>query len=254
MKTKPYQQHLLGAAFAALSITTTAFAANVSQTDPQTGGIGYRWTVTMGETDFATMTRHVGAWSWEDNSLFGGPGQGTEPVGWTHTSDWVALTLTDATTFTLRLESQAGVPWPGASPLEGRLASTASMFPSFTIWNGWDNDVMPQGIADTYATPTSPVGTVRDDHHTYDNDGPVVWAEDLGSVVGFVNNSTATFSEATYTLPAGQYSIVLGSNAPATDTDRQGYRATFTSVPEPSTAATLLAGLGTLALRRRRAV
>jgi hypothetical protein len=245
MKTKPYQQHLLLAAFAALS--TVAVHAHVDGpfiTDPVAGGIKYRWYVELEPGESLSFDRHVGAWSWEDNSLFG---PGDDAVGWTHTSDWVALTLNEATTFTLRLARQAGVPWPSAGE-PGRTASIASMFPSFTGWAGIDQDLMPDDVA---AALGYPPGT-EDDHHTYNNDGPVVWAEDLTGVVGFVNNSTESYAEATFTLPAGEYSFVLGSNAPANDSDRQGYRATFTAVPEPTTAVSLLAGLGVLALRRRR--
>ena len=44
------------------------------------------------------MIRHVGAWSWEDNSLFA---SGENPLGWTHTSDWLKLSLSNPATFTL---------------------------------------------------------------------------------------------------------------------------------------------------------
>ncbi len=246
MQTTKPNHLILTAVLAALSTNTGLRAGTVTPRDslaPIVGGIGYRWTVLLGETDSASASRHVGAWSWEDQSLFG---VGDDPVGWTHTSDWVALTLTSATTFTLRLERDANVSQPiSGDPLH--LADTESFYPSFTIWSGWDNDLMPADVA----TALGYVPATANDHHTWNNDGAVVWAEDL-TYVGCVSNSLATSAEATYTLPAGQYSIALGSNAAATDPDRQGYRATFTSVPELGTAAMLLAGLGTLALRRRR--
>jgi MYXO-CTERM domain-containing protein len=236
---------LLTAVLAALS-TTALRAATIDPTDPLAGGIGYKYTVSLGGTDSASFANHVGAWSWEDNALFA-PGE--DPVGWTHTSNWVALTLTEATRFSLRLERQAGVPWPSAGD-PGRVASIDSMFPSFTIWSGWDNDLMDPAVAAAlgYAPATA------NDHHTYNNDGNVIWAEDL-SYLDHINNSTETFAEKAWYLPAGQYSIVLGSNAPSTDPNRQGYRATLTtsSVPEPGATAPLLCiGLGALGLLRRR--
>lgn len=191
-------------------------------TDRPAEGIPYDWVVTMGGSDTASLTRHVGAWSWEDNALFD-PGDPT--VGWTHTSDWVRLDLQEATSFTLSLERQSNV--AGAS------ATSLSMFPSFTLWSGWDQE----GVQD----------------HTYNNNnnaGPV-WAEDL-TYLDHLDNSTLTAVERTWTLAAGQYTIVLGSNAPATDAERQGYLATLATVPEPSSSLLVgITGIG-LVLRRRR--
>lgn len=237
---------LLAAAFTAL--LSTSLHATVTESDPVAGGIGYHWTVNLGASDRASFSRHVGAWSWEDNALFGNPGQGAEPVGWTHTSDWVALALSAPTIFTIRLERQAGVAWPSSSD-PNRVASTASMFPSFTLWSGWDNDLAPQAFADLVNG-----GTPTDDWHVYNNHGAVAFAEDL-TYRDHVDNSTATFVERSWVLDAGEYSIVLGSNAPATDPNRQGYLATFSTaaVPEPTSALMLLTGVCTLALSRRRA-
>jgi hypothetical protein len=218
----------------ALSCVPTS-AAVVNEFNPTpTIGVPYRWAVEMSGIDTATFSRHVGAWSWEDNSLFDA-GAGEPPVGWTHTSDWAALLLTEPATLTLRLERDANVPWPSALD-PGRLASTASMFPSFTIWSQLDQDT--------------------DQLHTYNNRGDVSWAEDL-VFLDYVDNSTATSIEESWTLPAGQYTFALGSNAPADDTDRQGYRATLTTtapIPEPAVGALLLCAGSVLGFRRGRRV
>lgn len=222
-------------ALAALAAFTPAAmrASTVSQTDPQAGGIGYKYTVTMGGLDSATFSNHVGAWSWEDDSLFDA-GAGDPPVGWTHTSNWVALNVTVTSVFTIRIERDATVPWPSMAEPE-RLASVASMFPSFTIWRNWDNDVVPPAFAAKQevidAFDPDPVPADLGDWHTYNNRGAVEWAEDLVHV-GHVDNSTLETIEATFTLTPGQYSIVIGSNAPATDTNRQGYKATLTTTQE----------------------
>lgn len=229
MKTFP---HFL----AAVSCVTPGLAGLVTEnTVPPTVGVPYRWVVSLGGNDSANASRHVGAWSWEDDSLFNA-GSGEPPVGWTHTSDWVALSLTQAATFTLRLERDSNVPWPSAQD-PNRLAPVNSMFPSFSIWSGWDED--------------------GSQLHTYNNRGNVAWAEDI-NFVDFIDNSTQLLVERTWTLPAGHYSIVLGSNAPATNPDRQGYRATFTTtavIPEPGTLAFGVAlGLAASTGRKRRRV
>lgn len=224
-------QRLLALLVAILSVHSEA--ATVSLADPQDGGIGYKYTVTMSGNDSAAFSSHVGAWSWEDNSLFDASA-GDPPVGWTHTSNWVALNVSARVLFTVRLERDANVPWPSETD-PNRLASTASMFPSLTIFRNWDNDVVPAEFAarpDVIAAwaPFGGVPPDLGDWHTYNNRGAVEWAEDLVYVEHY-DNSTLETIERTYVLPAGNYSIVIGSNAPATDPTRQGYRATFTTLP-----------------------
>lgn len=219
----------LAVALLAGSLTTRLSASTVSATDPNPGGIPYSFAVTLGGLDEAIFSSHVGAWSWEDDSLSAGL---ADPVGWTHQSNWVAVNLTTTAVVKVRIERDATVPWPSAGN-PGRLASVASMFPSFTIWKNWDNDLAPQAFADA-----NNGGTPTDSWHTYNNDGAVEWAEDLqftanyGGVLAHYNNSTLETIERTYVLPAGQYSIVIGSNAPATDTNRQGYKTTITTNQE----------------------
>lgn len=193
---------------------------------PLTEGIPYRHTITMNGHDSAAVTRHVGAWSWEDDSLFN-PGNGEPPVGWTHTSDWVALTLLEATRLTLRLERQEGVPAPTAQDISN-LAGVTSMFPSFTLYSGWDTD--------------------GEQNHTFNNRGNIGWTS--VTYLDHLDNSSQTFAERAWDLPAGNYTVILGSNAPATDLNRQGYRATFTTIPEPGAAGP--GGLAAALLLRRR--
>jgi hypothetical protein len=186
--------------------------SSVGRTDPvlPAGGIGYTYTVIAGAGDTGSFSSHVGAWSWEDNSLFGGINQSTQPVGWTHTSNWMALKLTQDVFFSLTLERDANVPWtsPSAPPALNGKADTASMFPSLTLYRGWDND--------------------GSDLHTYNNRGNVSWAEDI-RYMDHVDNSTSKRITRTWRLPAGDYSVALGSNAPANNTNRQGYKATFST-------------------------
>ncbi len=70
----------------------------------------------------------MGAWSWEDEGIFT---PGVDPaVGWTHTSNWLALT--QATTLSLTVARDATVPFAGSGNILG-MADTDSMFPSLTI-------------------------------------------------------------------------------------------------------------------------
>jgi hypothetical protein len=222
MKLKHTKKHgMIATLMTILGMANASAATTLWRPDGRPAeGVPYDWVVTMTGFDAASDVRHVGAWSWEDNALFD-PGDPT--VGWTHTSDWVKLSLVGTTSFTIRLERQSNV--AGAS------VNSLSMFPSFTLWSGWDVD----GVQD----------------HTYNNNnnaGPV-WAEDL-SYIDHFDNSTQSFVERTYSLTGGEYTVALGSNAPATDTERQGYRFTFTTVPEPSTA--VLSGLAAMMLLTRR--
>lgn len=219
-------------------------AAAITAGDPNPGGIGYAFQATLGANETASQQSHVGAWSWEDQSLFGA---GEDPVGWTHTSNWYSLTLAADSLFTLTVQRDATVPIA-----EGGFRPVDAMYPSFSIWAGLDNDAMPDDVALSlgYAAVDLPI----QDHHTYDNNGPVLWAEDITYLDSLGNTTLETISR-TWNLPAGQYSVVIGSNAPSESSPpRQGYLATFSTAPVPEPATTglaALAGLG-LILRRRR--
>lgn len=219
-------------------------SAAITAGDPNPGGIGYAFQASLGANETASQQSHVGAWSWEDQSLFG---VGEDPVGWTHTSNWYSLTLAADSLFTLTVQRDATVPIA-----EGGFRPVDAMYPSFSIWSGLDNDAVPDAVALSlgYAALDLPI----QDHHTYDNNGPVIWAEDI-TYLDSLGNSTLESVSSTWNLPAGQYSVVIGSNAPSElSPPRQGYLATFTTSPVPEPATTGLAALAglSLILRRRR--
>jgi len=228
----------------ALLSGTGARGGILSQSDPQAGGIFYRWTAAMTEETSVSMVRHVGAWSWEDESLFD-PGAGETPVGWTHTSDWVALTLDNPAWLTIRLERKEGVPNPTSQNPDN--VAQFNLYPGFTVYSGWDNDLAPQSFADEFNN-----GTPTHDWHTYNNRGNIPWAEDL-SYVAHREPDGSHMVEASFLLEAGQYSIVLGGNSISTVNEpRQGYEATFTTTPVPEPTSALLTFAGALALLARR--
>jgi hypothetical protein len=172
--------------------------------DPAPGGIGYSWVITAGRGSTGSVSNHVGAWSWEDDSLFTGE---QPPVGWTHTSRWLALLVTEPLTFNVTMARNANVPWPSEA-LPDRKADTESMLPSLTLWRGWYNH--------------------GSDNHTYNNRGSVAWAPDL-QYLDHLDNSTAETVTRSWTLTPGNYTFALGSNAEATDPDRQGFSFSWTT-------------------------
>jgi len=235
------KKYLTLAAAAALGAIASPVHAGVVAGDPLTGGIGYRWTVTMDGEDVFSFTRHVGAWAWEDTPLFT---SGQPPVGWTHNSDWVALKLEVSSYVTLRLTNASGVPNIGDP---SGFAGT-NLFPGMTIYSGWDNDLAPQAFADA-----NNEGIPVDNWHSYVNRGNIDWAEDAQYFAHLEPNGTHVI-EATMFMAAGEYSIVFGGKSPSGSPEpRQGYEATFTTsaVPEPSTAWMALAG-GIASFVRRR--
>jgi hypothetical protein len=140
------------------------------------GGIPYRWTVEMTGSDStgAAVARHVGAWSWDED------GNPTTTRGWTHTSDWVALTLLSPAQLTVTLSAQSGISAPtqeNATALAG-----GNLYPGMSLYSGWDGD--------------------GSDDHTYNNQGPVGWAEDI-TFLGFQGNDGSHAITQSWTLPAG---------------------------------------------------
>lgn len=215
-----------------------ATASSVVMADPGEEGIPYRWTVNLSGNDSASLARHVGAWSWEDESLFV-EGQGT--VGWTHNADWVAFHLDTAVVLTIRLERKGDVLWISPQNEDPNQFAGNNLFPGMTLWSGWDND--------------------GGDFHSFNNVGNVDWAEDL-SYIGHQapptigDLETRHMIESTFTLGPGDYTLVIGGNSQSTANEgRQGYLATFTTtpVPEPGSALLVAFGGGLCAMRRRRA-
>jgi len=169
---------------------------------PASGGIGYRWTVKMNSKNTAMVDGTVGAWSWDEDR---NPGTAR---GWTHTSSWVALDLTEDSRLTILLERKAGVPTTtNASNPDG--IGLLNLFPAFTIYEGWQE--------------------TGGDLHNFNNRFNITWAADVEYLTHFENNGN-TAAALTVKLKAGKYSVVLGGNSPSTLAEgRQGYGATFTT-------------------------
>jgi hypothetical protein len=213
----------LALAFAAFA---SANAATIIDADPAAGGIGYAWTAQIGVNESITTPNigdsSVGVWSWNDTAFAGAPN-----MGWTHTTSWLALEVTESLILTVTMGRNESVPY-----LEG-FRDTQYLFPSFTMWKGWDNS--------------------GGDDHIYANDGLVSWAEGLTELIGRVDNNTEETATLKILLEPGLYTLALGSQGPATGgLPRQGFYTSFTTIPEPSSAVLGSAAIGLLAFRRRR--
>lgn len=198
---KEIQSTVLTVALAAVGLLPLS-AAEVTPGDPAPEGITYRWTVKMNAKDHADVDGTVGAWSWDEDSF------PETARGWTHTSNWVALDLTEDSRLTIKLGRKAGVPTTtNANNPDG--VGLLNLFPAFTIYKGWQE-----------------TGT---DSHNFNNRGNIAWAAEV-EYLTHVENSGNIVAEITVKLKAGKYSIVLGGSSPSTLAEgRQGYGATFST-------------------------
>ncbi|MBK9947427.1 MAG: hypothetical protein IPP12_09625 [Nitrospira sp.] len=200
-------------------------AATVTAGDPTPNGIGYNWTVSMSgwDTTAGSTPNYAGTVGYLS---FNDPVNDSNPIGrgWTHTSNWTALTLTEATDLTVTLA-----------------ANGSGLLPAFALWQGQQN------------TDNGTVGG----YHVYNNSGNFDWStQDPGAdssslnYVGNESNSGALSSVSkTFSLGPGLYSLVFGGAArdvPGAATGFLGYQATLTTTPVP--AAVYLFGSGLIGL------
>ena len=219
-QTKPancWRRTLSALCIAAASLAGNSLAHEPEPIEFSEIGIPYAWLIEIDDGESTHIDAdHVGAWSWDEDSF------PATARGWTHTSKWIKLDLTQPAALTLTLESQAGVPWPSSSD-PSRLAGT-NLYPSFTLYRGWDTDAGLIVLTN---------GATLDQDHTFNNRGNIEWAEDV-TYLDHLDNSTAHSATRTWVLPAGHYIINLGGNSPVTLAEgRQGLKATFSTAPAP---------------------
>lgn len=148
-------------------------------------GIPYRWKVVLGNRGFVNFAASVGAKSASE------PTNPPATPGWTHTSNWVALTLTSAAVVTI----QVG---PGA-PMENLFnngMADSDLFPAISIYSGQD--------------------TTSAQDHTFNPTGNGWW-----STIRYGDNSRRSDPYTrvlTYKrwLPAGEYTVNIGGAAALT--------------------------------------
>lgn len=211
-----------------LTGTAPSHAATIAPAPGYAPGIGYEWGVTMSGNDTAVYQGSVGAKSWNE------PANPPDAKGWTHTSDWTALNLTENTSLTVTLTRQSGVlffPPEGGPPVtEGDLLT-----PAFSIYAGWE--------------------TTGPESHQFNPVGNISWASELTYLDHEANPLSLTSITKTFSLTAGHYSLVFGGNPTDGTTGFHGYQATLSTVPIPAAVWLFgggLAGLVGLARRRRQ--
>jgi hypothetical protein len=216
-------------ALALAGLSSVRADLTIQSGDPYPDGIAYRWTIANMGVNQTTgpLVSHVGALSFEDPINFSDP---NGYFGWTHTSNWAQLHLVSPAILNIQLTRTADVP-------NGAAVAGNNLFPAFAIWRGTDND--------------------GGDDHVFNNQGTFLWAEDLTEFIGNEPNSGGfTSVSKSFTLAAGDYSIVLSGHPPGNiGSGRQGYTAIFSTsaVPEPGSVLLLSIGAMTLVWRRARA-
>ena len=204
---------ILGAGAIALS---TSAIADVKFADPAEGGIGYEWTVTLGHHGSAEVVGSTGGkGSYE-------PSFEAPDIGWTHTTDWVALELEEEVILEIEMSRQEGVYEMKVDRDTGAKSfatSGAMLYPAFSIYEGWDSTTEKEKGS------FNPIGNF--------------W-----STIEFKEVVYSQFGESTIVyrakLPAGKYSVNMGGvNALyCAETDDcykgvHGYRTKFTASHVP---------------------
>jgi hypothetical protein len=205
---------LIGASVLACS---THAIADVQFADPDEGGIGYEWTVKLGHHGSAEIIGSTGGkGSYE-------PSFEAPDLGWTHTTDWVALELEDDVILEIKLERQEGVYEMKVDRETGEQSfatSGAMLYPAMSIYDGWDS-------------------TTETEKGSFNSTGNFWSTIQFRAVVASLHGETSIIYRAK--LPAGKYSVNIGGvNAfYCAETDPcykgvHGFHATFTASHVPS--------------------
>jgi hypothetical protein len=199
-----------------------------------TGGITYAWQIELTGVDAGQVTGNVGSKSWADPS---NPGLGSFGLngGWTHTSNWIYVSLDQAAEITFTLAPNGSVPNAATGGFYA-----GDLVPAFSLWSGIDND-----------------GT---DDHYYEQGQKPHWIDAVA--FAFLDHAdegpgpfAGSVASLTVNLPAGEYTLAIGGHDDVTAGHRAGY--TFRAVVAPEPGTTLLLGsalvlTGAFARRGRR--
>lgn len=219
---------------AALVLGAGAEAATVTAGDLAggTGGITYTWQIEIaGPGDGASVQGNVGSKSWADPS---NPGLGSFGLngGWTHTSNWIYLSLAQPAQIAISLAPDGTVP----NPTTGGVYA-GDLVPALSLWSGVDNDGADDHFFEQGAVP-----------HWVDAPG-FAW---LGANTTGPGPFAGGIATILVDLPAGVYTLDVGGHDDVSAAHRAGYLFSVQAVPEPGTALLVALGLGGLLGRQRR--
>ena len=147
-----------------LAVAAPSHASTITTPGPGTG-LTYEFGVTMNGNDSAIYEGNVGAKSWNE------PLQPLGEKGWTHTTDWTALTLNEAADLTVTLARTT--------------AGGGLLTPAFTIYSGQEH-------VESDST-----------HHTFNNIGNIAWTTALTYMDHEANLGRAASISKTFSLGPG---------------------------------------------------
>ena len=237
-----------GVAAALLFGSVPAGAEIVEYGDPggPLTGITYTWQITLEDgADAAAVGGFVGGKAWA-HPMNPGLGSFGLDAGWTHTSNWMLLTLDEERTVRLELIPNDEIPDGIGGFMSGELV------PAFSLWSGFDDE----GLDEHFYTQGAVPGFVDDPDFAF-----------LDHVDGGPGPFDGSSAELIVTLPADTYTVAVGGHNAVSPTETMvGYSfcvaapedpCPATLLPEPGWALQLLTGAGLLLpvarLRRRRA-
>lgn len=200
----------------------------------------------LGNDHTASWMADTDAYSWDHPNLASADPVLGAQTGWTHLSRWIALTVTESVTLTIRLDAVGGIMIPDQNDPGNFIAAGDDLVPAFTLWTGFE--VNKENSALGLGDPNG--------GHRWDNDGNLTtWMDQLVYLSNDGNLGGASFVEKTMTLAAGNYTMNIAGNKGGVFNPvgvRDGYSATLTTSPVPEPSALLLLGLSAITMLRRQ--
>jgi hypothetical protein len=173
--------------FDPLHVYVTPPASQLTFTPPSPNGIPYRWIVNLGARQEVAFGGSVGAKSWSE------PTNPAATPGWTHTSNWVQLTLTTGAWVTIQVGPDVPNQPLFPNPPSANGLGGGDLLPAISLYSGQD--------------------TTSAQDHTFNPKGNGWW-----SSIQYID-STSRIDPIKHVLtykrwmPAGNYTVNIGGAA-----------------------------------------